>query len=108
MILIVGGLGAGKREFAMETFGIRMEDLSCAVLDERPALYDLQKMEPLPTVESLADKRIVICNEVGSGVVPIDREERAHREAVGRLCVELAKTAQAVYRVQCGIGMRLK
>lgn len=108
MILIVGGLGAGKREFAMETFGVRLEEMACAVLDERPVLYGLQDMRPLPAPEALADKRIVICNEVGSGVVPMDREERAHREAVGRLCVELAKTAQAVYRVQCGIGMKLK
>ncbi len=107
MILIVGGLGAGKRTFAAEYLGARREDMSPA-LDEKPVLYDLQDLEPLPDEAELLKKEIVICNEVGSGVVPIDRGERGRQEAVGRLCTRLAARAEAVYRVQCGLGMRLK
>ena len=51
---------------------------------------------------------VLICDEVGSGVVPTDPEDRAWREAVGRICCELAPHAEAVYRVTCGLGMRLK
>ena len=51
---------------------------------------------------------VVICDEVGCGVVPMDREERAWREQVGRTCCRLAERAAAVYRVTCGLGVRLK
>ena len=51
---------------------------------------------------------IVICDEVGCGVVPVDREERAWRETVGRLCCWMAERAESVERVFCGLGMRLK
>lgn len=51
---------------------------------------------------------IVICDEVGCGVVPVDREERAWRESVGRLCCWMAERAESVERVFCGLGMRLK
>lgn len=108
MILIIGGLGAGKRDFAVQALGARYEDMAQAELDVRPILYDLQDMVPLPAAEQLERKKIVICNEVGSGVVPIDRVQREHREAVGRLCIQLAQRASEVYRVHCGLGMRLK
>ena len=51
---------------------------------------------------------MLICDEVGCGVTPLDRGEREWRELVGRICCELAEGAQAVYRVRCGLGERLK
>ena len=108
MILIIGGLGAGKRAFAIQKLSAKEENMAQAKLDEKPIVYDLQDMDPLPQVQDLLQKEIVICNEVGSGVVPMDRSQREHREAVGRLCTQLASQAQAVYRVSCGLGMRLK
>ena len=33
--------------------------------------------------------------------------EREYREAVGRICTELVKHADEVYRVTCGIGERI-
>lgn len=98
MILIVGGRGEGKREFAQKTLG-------CA--PER-TLPDLQDREPLPSLEELLGYEAVICDEVGCGVVPLERKERERREAIGRLCCQLAREAQAVYRLQCGLAMRLK
>ena len=38
---------------------------------------------------------VIICDEVGCGVV-------------GRICCELAEQAAAVYRVCCGLGAQLK
>ena len=52
--------------------------------------------------------QIIVCNELGCGVVPMDAFERAWRERTGRLGCELAKQAEAVYRVTCGIGTRIK
>ena len=97
MILIIGGRGAGKREFARETLG-------CDPKDTLPALHEL---DPLPPLEELLGYEAVICDEVGCGVVPLERADRERREAIGRLCCQLAKQAQAVY-LQCGLAMRLK
>ena len=51
---------------------------------------------------------VLIWDEVGCGVTPLDRGEREWRELTGRICCELAESAQAVYRVRCGLGVRLK
>ena len=59
-------------------------------------------------VEDLLGREVVACREVGCGVVPMDRGDRDWREAVGRLCCDLAREAEAVYRIQCGLAMRLK
>lgn len=98
MILIIGGRGAGKWEFAQKTLGCKPEK----------TLPDLQDREPLPLLEELLGYEAVICDEVGCGVVPLERRDRERREAIGRLCCQLAREAQAVYRLQCGLAMRLK
>ena len=51
---------------------------------------------------------ILICDEVGSGVVPADPEQRLRREQVGRLCCRLAARAERVERIFCGLSMVLK
>lgn len=51
---------------------------------------------------------VLITNELGYGVVPCDGKDRRWREATGRICTKLAKKAEKVTRVVCGIGMDLK
>lgn len=51
---------------------------------------------------------IIICDEVGNGIVPADAFEREYRERLGRLLCELAQRAEHVDRVICGIAQRLK
>ena len=51
---------------------------------------------------------IILANELGSGVVPVDAFDRSWRETTGRLCCELAKRADEVHRVVCGIGTVIK
>lgn len=51
---------------------------------------------------------IIICDEIGNGIVPIDPFEREYRERVGRILVQLAKRAEEVERVICGIGQKIK
>lgn len=114
MILIIGGFAAGKRSYAGSAFGYSPEDMADGVLDDRPVLYNLQELvrrSPGSADElfpALCDKAVVICNEVGGGVVPLDRDERLWREACGRLCVKLAAAARQVVRVHCGIPQVLK
>ena len=52
--------------------------------------------------------RIVCCDEVGLGVVPVDRAEREYRDEVGKTLCALAARAERVYRVIAGIGQRIK
>jgi adenosyl cobinamide kinase/adenosyl cobinamide phosphate guanylyltransferase len=53
-------------------------------------------------------KDVVVCCEVGQGVVPVDRGNRDWRERVGRTCTKLAAEATRVVRMVCGIPMVLK
>lgn len=52
--------------------------------------------------------RIIVTDEIGYGIVPIEKQERLYREMTGRLCCILAKEAEEVWRVCCGIGQRIK
>ena len=109
MILIIGGKGQGKLDFAL-SMGYTMEDVATTLPTDKPILYGLQeltRLDPTLSPDQLPDG-IVICDEIGCGVVPLDREERDWRERTGRLCCLLAQEAQQVWRVFCGIPIRLK
>ena len=51
---------------------------------------------------------ILICDEIGNGIVPMEAEERIYRERTGRILEQLAAQADEVVRVVCGIGQKLK
>ena len=51
---------------------------------------------------------IIISDEIGNGIVPIDPLERDYRERVGRILIQLAQKAEEVWRVMCGIGQKIK
>ncbi len=113
MILVVGGEGSGKREY-VHSLGYTWEEMTGGVQDDCPVLYHLERIifarpesasELLP---SLTEKEVVICNEVGSGIIPIDTRERLSREATGRICTLLAKEAETVVRMVCGIPTAIK
>lgn len=109
MRLIIGGVGQGKLPYAL-SLGYTMEDVAEALPCEKPILYGLQNLtreNPALTADDIPDC-IVICDELGCGVVPLERSERDWREHTGRLCCELAARAQQVDRVFCGIAMRIK
>ena len=120
MRLIIGGAGQGKLDYALNKTGA---DPAAVALDpaqaaDKPILYHLEVwVKANPAVDHLAALEellavnpgiVILCDEVGCGVVPIAREERAWREAVGRLCCALAERARGVERVFCGLGMVLK
>ena len=57
---------------------------------------------------ALLKKEVVVCSEVGSGVIPIRYEQRQAREATGRLCIQLAARAEKVIRMVAGIPTIIK
>lgn len=114
MVLIVGGRAQGKLDFARRELGVT--GWSEGALGSENCVHGLQQ-----AIRDLPDPRgalaawlaehpegVILCDEVGCGVTPLDRADRDWRELVGRICCELAEEAQAVYRVCCGVGMRLK
>ncbi len=69
---------------------------------ETPAAGFLRMYGP-----QLKDK-IVIVTDISQGLVPLDPTERLWREEAGRLTTALAREAEEVYRLFCGIPQRLK
>ena len=107
MIFITGPLFSGKRDMAKNLLRSGEEELS------RRAVWDVQELAAgcgdLPALaDTLAEKEIVIATEIGGGIVPVTPEERAAREAAGRLSCLLAQRAEVVVRVFCGLPTVLK
>ena len=53
-------------------------------------------------------EKILICEDISCGVVPMDAEAREWREAVGRMNAVLAAQADTVTRIFCGLPLELK
>lgn len=51
---------------------------------------------------------VIVCDELGCGIVPMEAFEREYREVTGRICCVLAGKAEQVIRVCCGIGTVIK
>ncbi|MGI6031652.1 MAG: bifunctional adenosylcobinamide kinase/adenosylcobinamide-phosphate guanylyltransferase [Eubacteriales bacterium] len=122
MRLIVGGAYQNKLEYAQKTYGplpVR-EGADCPLEAAEPAalLHGLHHLirrmvEEKKPVEQLlrghiGPDTVVVCDEVGCGVVPMDRLERQWREETGRACCRLAEQARTVDRVVCGLPQRIK
>ncbi len=130
MILVIGGASQGKDRFACGLLvagnEIKYEnnlarggrDLPEAVFQKpyvsgyqeiiRALLEEGRDPETFTSELIAAEPELVVMDEVGSGIVPISRDEREYREAVGRTGQQLAAHAAQVYRVICGIGVRIK
>ncbi len=130
MILIFGGAFQGKLDYAKETYGLSdgeifdcaendgsywpSVDLNARVLNhfDRFVLACVRegieaKEYLVSNVDALSDK-IILADDVTQGVVPMNRDERAWREEVGRCLVYLGKHAEHVIRVYCGIPQVVK
>ncbi len=114
MILLIGGLGAGKRDYVEHALGYQAGDMSTNPMDGKPVLLDLHECIRAEGgfreewLDALRVKAVVVCAEVGCGVVPMDRGERIWREQVGRACTRLAADADAVVRLVCGLPQAIK
>lgn len=105
MTLIIGGKYQGKTAYAS----------ALARVQNAPVIDDLaQWLQTQPSVETalsalrLAPNTIIVCDEVGCGVVPLDKEQRAWRERVGRVSAALAEQADVVIHMVCGIPTVIK
>ncbi len=110
MILVIGGSYQGKTEYALSTFEeARFFNQAHLFIKKRlsegmtqAAIYDEIK------ATTSEGQWVIIADEIGNGVVPMDEADRTYREVAGRILIELAKDADEVYRVILGIGQRIK
>ena len=120
MIVVTGGVASGKKTF-LEEYGI---DLTC-VFDARDSQASAVSLADATVVfhveelvregalargvfEQLLSKQVLTCTEVGSGVIPLTWDDRQFRERAGSLSSSLAKEADCVVRMVCGIPVFLK
>lgn len=60
------------------------------------------------TLSSLSYTTIFVSNEVGEGIVPANRMARIFRDMNGWMNQKIAKAVNEVYRMICGIPLRVK
>ena len=116
MELIIGGAFQGKLEYAMKRYGLTEDDLcDLAVRDPVPGYRCYRHLEALSRRNvdimrflPMFENAVVIARQVNGGIVPMDKAERAWRERYGVALQEMAKKAEHVTRVFCGLAEELK
>ncbi|MDU4889656.1 MAG: bifunctional adenosylcobinamide kinase/adenosylcobinamide-phosphate guanylyltransferase [Clostridium sp.] len=124
MILVIGGAYSGKLEFVKENYGVDNGDIfycqdgnidfSKKVISGlhkftyENSLHGKNSLEVIEENLELLKDKIIICDEISSGIVPLKKEERVWREDTGKCLQRLSKEAEKVYRVFCGIPTVLK
>ena len=133
MKLVICGYAQGKLEYVNKKYNVKEELIfDCAL----PGKEEIEKINPgkddvlvvsslhkwirkrikeggrpEEEVASFAKKNpnaVIISDEVGNGIVPMDPFERVYRERTGRILCDLAATAEEVERVICGIPQKIK
>ena len=109
MKLYIGGAWQGQEELARRE---NPQGVIWSAFHETIRKEVLTKgQDPLAFAEHFCSEHpddIVVANEVGAGIIPIEAGERAFREAVGRVLCVIAGKAEQVTRCVCGIGVRIK
>ena len=130
MILVFGGAYQGKLDYVLDKFQLSEDDVYRCSRDgeinlDCRVIYGLEEFvywcteKGLEAREVLAGRfdseandpyldKIFIACDVSQGLVPMDAADRAFREMMGRTLLHLAKEAEEVHRVFCGLGQRLK
>ena len=118
MRLYIGGAYQGQAELARAETGQAPRDVTREQAMAAPAIDNFHELlrgltpaEARAFAQELLQKNpdcVVVCDEVGMGVVPFTPEGRQWRESVGAGVCLLASHAVCVTRVVCGIPMRLK
>ena len=110
MILIIGGSYQGKTEYARENFP-KAKFFNQAHLFIRKRLKDGKSQEEIleEIRQATSDGSwVIISDEIGNGVVPMEEDDRVYRDVAGRILIDIAKQADEVHRVILGIGQRIK
>lgn len=127
MKLVIGGYAQGKLQYVLKKYQLEEDAVWDGVLPDKREMrtgmividhfhqwvrHSLQDGGcPEEDVQSFVDQCedcIIISDEIGNGIVPMEAFEREYRERTGRILIQLAQKAEEVERVICGIGQKIK
>ena len=122
MELIIGGQYQGKTDWAKAEFSLSDGDFAVCEGAELPknsrAISHLERftracveagLDPCAEADFEAlDDKILLCDEISSGLVPMDPVDRKWRDDTGHFLARLAGRAEHVTRIFCGLPLRLK
>ena len=127
MKLVIGGCAQGKLQYVLQKNHLTKEAVWDGVLpDEEEIRTEITVINhfhrwvkrclaeggcPEREVQLFVERCkncIMISDEIGNGIVPVEVFEREYRERTGRILVDLAREAEEVERVLCGIGQKIK
>lgn len=129
MIFVIGGENQGKLEYVLNLKNLDNNDVAdCSYCSEediadKKIIYNFNLLikrmlkeyedseivkEKVKEILDRNEEAVIISNEIGYGVVPIDSFDRQYRELTGRISCDIAKKAEQVHRVICGIGTVIK
>ncbi len=124
MIILFGGSYNGKISYCIEKYNLSKEEffyctdqklkfdkrVICGlhIFVKRCIEKNISPFDYLKTnLHNMKDK-IIISDEINSGIVPITRQERIYREECGRCMQFLCRNADEVYRIFFGLEEKLK
>ncbi len=126
MELIIGGAYNSKLNFALKYYNLKESDFQNGaecLADEafnKKGIYNLHILIKRMIIAGLNDYNklietilssnveIIICSEVGSGIVPINDIDNKMREYTGRILSILSEKSKRVIRVYYGIPTVIK
>lgn len=127
MELYIGGYGQGKLEYVLKSSGCdrknvvsKPQQILKYEQNETVIFYQFHKWfyeeiqkgnapeEAMKEVINHYEKIIIICNEVGNGIVPMNLADRQYRDRLGAYLCHMAQRAERVERIICQMGQRLK
>ena len=124
MVLVFGGAYNGKLDFVKEKFSINEDDIFYCGVNEidfskkvicgfhrftyENILKDINSLQYIKENINFFKDKIIISDEISSGIVPLKKEDRMWREATGRCLQYLSKESSCVYRIFCGIPTIIK
>lgn len=132
MELYIGGYAQGKKDYVLQKYpdsilwDVKDMDLLGDICEKKSQhiiingfhlwvrkflQQGIDKEEILQKLHQLEDAGYVLCiisDEIGNGIVPMEAKERNWREETGRVLCMIAKEAQRVERIICGIPQILK
>lgn len=122
MELIFGGAYQGKTQYAAAKYGLKNEEIfTCEGLTldtSARCIRHLERFAKACSDEGLDAREewarqapaavCLIADDISCGIVPLDYHERAWREGAGRLLSFLAKRADTVTRIFCGLPLEVK
>ena len=132
MKLVIGGRAQGKLNYVLQHMTDENYQIYDGVFPDEGELFNRSKKNEILIVnhfhnwvnKELRENRnpegeleaflkkgvrfVIISDEIGNGIVPVDAFERDYRERTGRMLITLASQADEVVRVICGIGQKIK